>query len=803
MTRKRLALVALLLAVAASPAAQGDRVDEFIKTELQRQRIPGLSLAIVRNGTIIKAQGYGVSDRMAITPATADTVYKIGSVSKQFIATGIMLLLQEGRLNVSDPVSKYFDDAPDAWKSITIRHLLTHTAGLVREAPGFAPFAVQNDSDVIRTAYPLPLRFAPGDKWEYSNLGYFMLADIIRRVAGMPWHEYLAQKVFEPLGMNATQATHTKRTVPNRAAGYSDNDKLQPADDWLASRPSGAFFSSVLDLAKWDAALYSGNVLRESTRDQMWTPVALTNGASHPYGFGWELNALKDRKRVHHGGGLPGFQSEFARYLDERLTVIVLINLDDADVESIADGVADIYLEAAAQPQRRPNIVVIFADDLGYGDIGSFGAPNIRTPRLDAMAGEGQKWTNFYVQPVCSPSRAALLTGRLPVRNGMFGTPAGTAPKVFRDNAAHGLPLEEITVAELLKTVGYSTGMIGKWHLGQLPQFLPLQQGFDSWYGVPFSHDMRMTVPRDKGLQTAAYYAPKPEYWDVPLMRNDKVIERPADHRTLTKRYTEEAVRFISENRERPFFLYVAHSLPHIPLARSDDFVNHSAAGMYGDVIEEIDWGVGKVLDALKGAGIDRQTLVLFTSDNGPWLPFRDHGGSAGPLREGKGTTWEGGVRTPAIFWWPGTIRPGVVSGIGSGLDLLATAATLSGAMLPKDRTLDSIDLTSTLRNASPSPRQALFYYWDSELRAMRNGKYKAHFITSGAYGEGQPRTNHTPPLLFDLSTDPGERVDVAANHPDIVGDLIKMADVHRRGVSAVKPLFDEVLPPGQGQQQR
>lgn len=449
----------------------------------------------------------------------------------------------------------------------------------------------------------------------------------------------------------------------------------------------------------------------------------------------------------------------------------------------------------AAQGQRRPNIVVIFADDLGYGDIGAFGAANIRTPRLDAMAAEGQKWTNFYVQPVCSPSRAALITGRLPVRNGMFGTPGGAWPKVFGDSAAQGLPLGEVTIAELLKSAGYTTGMVGKWHLGQLPQFLPMRQGFDSWFGVPFSHDMQMAVPRDRASQVAAYFSPKPEYWDVPLMRNSEVLERPVDHRTLTKRYTEEAVRFISGNRDRPFFLYVAHSMPHVPLARADDFVGHSAGGIYGDVIEEIDWSVGRVLDALREAGVDRNTLVLFTSDNGPWLPFRQHSGSAGPLREGKGTTWEGGVRTPAIFWWPGTVRPGVVTDMGSGLDVMATAAALGGAELPTDRTLDGFDLGPALKGTGSSPRNEVFYYWDSELRAIRQGRYKAHFITSGAYGEGEPRTTQTSPLLFDLATDPGEHFNIAAAHPEVVAALIRAADAHRRTVVPTKALFDEVLP--------
>ena len=466
---------------------------------------------------------------------------------------------------------------------------------------------------------------------------------------------------------------------------------------------------------------------------------------------------------------------------------------------AVAAGAVRTPAQTPARSARPPNVIVILADDLGYGDLSGFGSPNNRTPRLDAMAAAGQKWTQFYVQPVCSPSRAALLTGRYPVRSGMYGVAAGNAPKVMRDNGAEGLPASEITIAELLKTRGYATGIIGKWHLGHLPPFLPMTQGFDSWFGLPFSHDMMLRPDKrppagTSNPQNPIFQDPKPEYWNVPLMRNGQVIEQPVDHRTLTKRYTDEAVRFIEAHRAAPFFLYLAHSLPHVPLARSPEFVGHSAGGIYGDTIEEIDWSTGRVLDALAAAKIDRNTLVVFTSDNGPWLPYGNHAGSAGPLASGKGTTWEGGVRTPAIFWWPGTVKPAVVTDIASSMDLFATAAALAGAPVPLDRPIDGVDLGPRLTGTGPDPRQVLFYYWDNELRAVRKGPYKAHFITSGAYGQSEPRHEHAPPLLFDLAQDPGERRDVAAQHPDVVADLVHEAEAHRQGMQMGPPLFDRLI---------
>jgi D-alanyl-D-alanine carboxypeptidase len=349
---KRAYSLALVLLLAASVAVRADDVDDYIKAEMQKQHLPGLSLVVIKDQKVVKAQGYGLANVELNVPATPETVYKIGSVSKQFIATGIMLLVEEGKLSLDDPVSKFLEGAPETWKPITVRHLLTHTSGLVREAPGFDPLKIQNDADVIKTAYSLPLRFAPGEKYEYCNVGYFTLAEIIRKLSGKPWGDYLSERVFKPLGMNATRPTDMVELVPNRANGYVwRNEKLQNASIYFALRPSGAFLSTVLDLAKWEAALANGKVLKRSVLQQMWTAVKLNNGTQQPYGFGWQLDDVRGHKLVNHGGSLPGFRAQFARFIDDKLTVIVLTNGDNANAFVIARGVANVYIPGLVRTQ--------------------------------------------------------------------------------------------------------------------------------------------------------------------------------------------------------------------------------------------------------------------------------------------------------------------------------------------------------------------------------------------------------------------------------------------------------------------
>jgi len=300
--------------------------------------------------------------------------------------------------------------------------------------------------------------------------------------------------------------------------------------------------------------------------------------------------------------------------------------------------------------------------------------------------------------------------------------------RVLFPNSNGGLPDSELTIASLLKTAGYSTACIGKWHLGHLPQYSPAVHGFDYYFGIPYSNDMDN---QSKGVTyLEACRNPGPEYFNVPLLRNSEIIERPADQTTITKRYTEEAVSFIEENQESPFFLYLAHSMPHVPLYRSKDFENRSLRGIYGDVIEELDWSVGEILEALKHYELDENTLVVFTSDNGPWLIFNEHGGSAGLLSGGKGGTYEGGMREPAIFWNPGTVKPDVVMELGTTMDLLPTFCRMANVELPDDRIYDGYDLFPVLSGTGESPRDVVYYYRGTHVFAIRNGQFKAHFIS-------------------------------------------------------------------------
>ena len=418
----------------------------------------------------------------------------------------------------------------------------------------------------------------------------------------------------------------------------------------------------------------------------------------------------------------------------------------------------------------KPNFIIIFTDDQGYQDVGCFGSPNINTPNLDHMAFEGMKFTDFYsAASICSPSRAALLTGCYP--------PRVSITKVLFPGDKIGLNPDEVTIADILKGQGYATACVGKWHLGHLPQFLPTSNGFDSYFGIPYSNDMDGVKGKNRNLDRAWQekdYSP----WNVPLMRDEKIIERPADQTTLIERYTREAVRFINENKGRPFFLYLPHTMPHIPLFVSDDFFVEDVKKAYKATIEQIDLSVGRILEALKKAGVDKNTLVVFTSDNGPWLGKKHHGGSALPLRDGKFSTYEGGMREPTIMCWPGKIPAGKICGeICGTIDLLPTLARLAGAKVPSDRVIDGKDIWPLMsgRPGAKSPHKAYFYYRGNNLEAVRGGKWKLR------------RTKKTE--LYDLQADISEKNNVAAEHPGIVKRLnFVMKEFDRELKANVRP---------------
>ena len=403
-----------------------------------------------------------------------------------------------------------------------------------------------------------------------------------------------------------------------------------------------------------------------------------------------------------------------------------------------------------------PNVVLIFMDDQGYQDVGCFGSPNIRTPNLDRMADEGMRFTDFYsAASICSPSRAALLTGCYPPRVGI------TKVLFPRDNI--GLNPNEVTIADLLKAQGYATACIGKWHLGHLPEFLPTNNGFDSYFGIPYSNDMDKVKGTNTNLDRAwrqKDFSP----WNVPLMRNEEIIERPADQTKLIDRYTEEATKFIRDHRRSPFFLYLPHTMPHIPLFVSDRFYQENPQEAYKVTIEQIDWSVGQVLQALKDAGVDRRTLVIFTSDNGPWLSMKHHGGSALPLRDGKFSVYEGGMREPCIMRWPDRIPAATVCReLASTIDLLPTIAGLTGGSLPADRVIDGRDIWPLMagRSRAKTPHDAYYFYRGNNLQAVRSGKWK--FV------------RQKEPQLYDLEQDIREKRNVAGEHPRVVQRLTEM----------------------------
>lgn len=447
-------------------------------------------------------------------------------------------------------------------------------------------------------------------------------------------------------------------------------------------------------------------------------------------------------------------------------------------------------LTGSVRAEQSPNVIVIYADDLGWGDLACYGHPVIRTPHLDRMAAEGMRFTEFYsAAEVCTPSRAALLTGRYPIRSGMCHDQF----RVLRQNSKGGLPPDEVTLAEALKSKGYVTGCVGKWHLGHLPHHLPPQHGFDDYFGLPFSNDMRPTPDSPKGRDK--FYVEKNEYWATPLIRGTEIIEPQPDQTQLTRRYTEEAVRFIRTHKAKPFFLYFPHTFPHVPLFASEKFRGRSPAGIYGDVIEELDWSVGQVLDAVRQEGLAERTLVVFSSDNGPWLIFDSHGGSAGPLREGKGSTWEGGMRVPGIFWWPSKVKAGVIQReMALTMDVFPTVCHLVGIELPRDRQLDGRDISPLLFGTGSVARDAFLYYRGQTLYAARLGDWKAHFITRSAYGPDKPEA-HDPPALYNLRVDPGERFDVAAKHPDVITRIQAAVEKHRAELKPAESQLIDTVP--------
>ena len=441
--------------------------------------------------------------------------------------------------------------------------------------------------------------------------------------------------------------------------------------------------------------------------------------------------------------------------------------------------------QAVAATKKSPNLVVIFMDDMAYADIGPFGAKAYPTPHLDRMAKEGRKFTDFYVtQAVCSASRAGLLTGCYNVRVGIFGA---LGPK-----SNNGLHANEVTLAELCKQKGYATAIYGKWHLGHHKQFLPMQHGFDDYFGLPYSNDM---WPYHPGVLHLPMKERLKRWPHLPLIDKNEIINTQVsgkDQELLTTQYTERAVEFIKKNRDNPFFLYVPHSMVHVPLFVSDKFKGKSGAGLFGDVMMEVDWSVGQILETLRKHKLDKDTLVVFTSDNGPWLSYGDHAGSSGPLREGKGTMFDGGCRESTLMWWPGTVPAGsVCSTPAMTIDILPTVAELIGAKLPAHK-IDGKSIVNLVTGKNDkSPQEAYYFYYGQQLQAIRMGKWKLHFPHGYRTMAGRPGGTGGIPTkysqakiglsLFNLEEDIGESTDVKAKHPKVVAKMQALGQAMRK----------------------
>ncbi len=446
----------------------------------------------------------------------------------------------------------------------------------------------------------------------------------------------------------------------------------------------------------------------------------------------------------------------------------------------------------AADAPVKPNLVLILMDDMGYGDIAPFNAKTKnRTPHLDRMAKEGMKLTSFYAAPVCTPSRAQVLTGCYAKRVSL--------PGVLFPAAPIGLSADEATIAGLLKKQGYATMAIGKWHVGDQPEFLPTKRGFDHYLGLPYSNDMGGEWD---GAPDAPQGQRKPP---LPLVRDDKVIEtlKPADQDRLTERYTDEAVKFIRAHKDTPFFLYLPHTAVHVPLHPGKDFRGKSVNGTYGDWVEEADASTGRILDTLRELKLDEKTLVVFTSDNGPWLTQGKNGGEAGPLRGGKGGTYEGGMREPTIVWWPGHVAAGSTSdAVAGNIDLLPTFVKLAGGSVPADRKIDGADLSPLLLGQTKdSPREAHYYFNGNRLEAVRSGPWKLA-IAPQSENIGKPKEAEKQPFvpkLYNLDTDIGEKTDVAEKHPDVVKRLQELVAKMDADLGAAKQ-SPGVRPPGRVQ---